>query len=139
MLAWDRSHSWVVQRYYNDRSRVKIRFEKGLPSVTELIAIRKLLPKFRDIAPASLRSLIGASGELCLEEMMSMTEVRRLVEVARRQGLVAVAEDASFVSYLPFDQTTNCAWLIENDAEALAVAKAMIAEGVPVQDVYACG
>jgi hypothetical protein len=48
-----------------------------------------------------------------------------------------VAESASFVSYLPYDRTTGCAWLIEDDAEATAIAQAMLAAGVPVQDVEA--
>jgi hypothetical protein len=98
------------------------------------MAVRKLLPEFRNIAPASLRTLIGNSGELGLEEM-PMPKACQVIEMARALGLEVAAENASFISYLPYDRTSKCAWLIEDDAEALAVAEAMIAEGVPVQDV----
>jgi hypothetical protein len=60
-----------------------------------------------------------------------------LIESATAEGLDVVAESASFTSYLPYDKTTGCAWLIENDAECQAVAEAMIAAGVPVRDVQA--
>jgi hypothetical protein len=61
----------------------------------------------------------------------------RLVEAARGAGLGVLAENVSFISYLPYDRTTGCALLIEDDAEARSVAEAMIAAGVPVQEVEA--
>jgi hypothetical protein len=134
VLAWDRSHDWVLERFWHDRTRVSILFRQGKPSVAELAAVRRCLPQLRDMAPASLRDLIGDSGELRLGEMWT-PDARRLIEAAQRQGLEVSAEDASFISYLPYDRTTRCAWLIEDDAEAAAVAQAMLAAGVPVQEV----
>jgi hypothetical protein len=64
-------------------------------------------------------------------------EAKRLIKVARAAGLSVLAENLSFISYLPYDRTTGCAWLIDNDAEARSVAEAMIAAGVPVQGVEA--
>ena len=46
-----------------------------------------------------------------------------------------LSENTSFVSYLPFDRTTSCVWLIEDDAESSEVAQAMIAAAVPVHEV----
>jgi hypothetical protein len=68
---------------------------------------------------------------------MPAPEARRVIDAVKAQGLEVVAESASFVSYLPYDRTTGCAWPIEDDAEAAAVAQAMLREGVPVQDVEA--
>jgi hypothetical protein len=68
---------------------------------------------------------------------MPTPEARSVIEAVQAQGLEVVAESASFVSYLPYDRTTGCAWLIEDDAEAAAVAPAMLQEGVPVQDIEA--
>ncbi len=136
MLSWDRSRDWVVQRYYNELTRVTIRFQRGTPSVAELLAVRRCLPQFRDTPPAALRASIGRAGFLPLGEMPTR-EARRLVEDARAAGLEVVAENASFISYLPYDRTTRCAWLIEDEAEARSVAEAMIAAGVPIQEVQA--
>jgi hypothetical protein len=132
MLSWDRSHDYVLHRFWNDLTRVTIRFGAAPPSAQEIVALRRCLPQFRNIAPAALRDQIGDSQQLSLGEL---PEARRLIEAAEAQGLAVVAECASCVSYLPYDRTTGCLWLIENDAEAAAVAEAMLREGVPVQNV----
>jgi hypothetical protein len=136
MLTWDRSHDWVLQRFWNDLTRVCIRFRQGPPSVAELVALRRCLPQFRHMAPATVRAQIGNSGVLTLG-VLPTPEARRLIETAQGEGLEIVAESASFVSFLPYDRTTGCAWLIEDDAEAAAVAQAMLAAGVPVQNIEA--
>jgi hypothetical protein len=68
---------------------------------------------------------------------MPTREALRIVKAVRVVGLVVVPESASFVSYLPYDRSTGCAWLIEDSLEARSIAEAMIAEGVPVEDVEA--
>lgn len=60
-----------------------------------------------------------------------------MIEAAQAEALEVVAESASFVSYLPYDRTTGCAWLIEDPAMAAAVARDMLDAGVPVQDIEA--
>jgi hypothetical protein len=136
MPTWDRSHDYVLQRFWNELVRVTIRFKNSSPSVAELAAIRRCLPQFRDTAPASLRKSIGDSQTLALGEMPGRL-ARQLIEILAAEGLEVVAQSASYVSYLPFDRTTGCAWLIEDEAEAMAVAKEMMAAGVPVHDIEA--
>jgi hypothetical protein len=136
MASWDRSHDWVVQRHYNDVTRVTIRFGRGAPTVADLLAVRRCLPQFRNTPPAELRALIGSTASLPLGEMPTR-EALRMVEATKAAGLEVVAVNASFISYLPYDRTTDCALLIEDEAEARSVAAAMIAAGVPVQQVEA--
>jgi hypothetical protein len=136
MLTWDRSHDYVLHRLWNDLTRVTIRFRNSPPLVHELAALRRCLPQFRDMSPRCVRETIGASQELSFAEMPT-PDARRLMEAAQAEGLEVVAQSASFVSYLPFDRTTGRAWLIEDGAEAAAVAQEMLAAGVPVQDVEA--
>jgi hypothetical protein len=88
------------------------------------------------MAPAAVRAAIGESGDLSLGDYPSPM-ARLVIDAAEAQGLQVVAERASFVSYLPFDRTTGCAWMIEDGAEAAAVAEAMLAAGVPVREVEA--
>jgi hypothetical protein len=136
MLNWDRSHDWVLQRYWNDLTRVTIQFRQGPPSVAELAALRRCLPQYRHTPPAKVRAMVPASGVLNLG-VMPTRQARELIGVAQAEGLEVVAESASFVSYLPYDRTTGCAWLIEDDVEALAVARAMQAAGISVVDIQA--
>src|SRR4051812_39916329 len=136
MLTWDRSHDYVLHRFWNDLTRVTIKFRNAPPSVQEMVAVRRCLPQLRDVVPATLRSQIGDSQQLSLGEMPT-PEARGVIEAAQAQGLDVVAESASFVSYLPYDRTTGCAWLIEDDAEAAAVARAILQDGMPVQDTEA--
>src|SRR5262245_62074562 len=134
MLTWDRTHDYVLHRVWNDLTRVTIQFRNAPPSAQELVALRRCLPQFRDIAPATLRSQIGDSRQLSLGELPG-PEARSVIEAVQAQGFDVVAESASFLSYLPYDRTTGCAWLIEDETEAAAVAQAMLQEGVPVQDI----
>jgi hypothetical protein len=134
MLAWDRTHDWELQRFWGDRTRVTIQFRQQRPSVAELASVRRCLPQYRHMAPATVRATIGESGELPLGELFT-PDALELIKAAEEQGLRVVAERASFVSYLPFDRTTGCAWLIEDEAEAAEVARAMLAAGVPVREV----
>src|SRR4051794_15606086 len=109
MLAWDRSRDWVLKRFCHDLTRLTIRFRRVPPEVTELAALRRCLPQFRDLAPATVREMIATAGALPLG-MMTSPEADRLLEILQGQGLLADAENASCVCYLPFDCTTGCAW-----------------------------
>jgi hypothetical protein len=136
MPVWDKTHDWVLIRSWNDLTRVTILFQQVPPSVAELVAIRRCLPQCRHMAPARVRAAVGEPGALPLGVLPS-PEARQLIQVAEAQGLRVVAEGASVVCCLPFDRTTGCAWLIEDEAEAVAVLQAMLAAGAPVQDVEA--
>ena len=104
MLDWDRSHDWVLRRFWNDQTCVAIRFKQSPPSFPDLIALRQCLPQFRVVAPAELRAKIGQVDMLELGTF-STREARRLLEAAQGQRFEVITEDASFVTYLPFDRT----------------------------------
>jgi hypothetical protein len=83
ILTWDRSHDWVLQRFWNDLTLVRIQFRQGSPSVAELAALRRCLPQFRHTAPATVRAMIGDSRVFELG-VLPTPEARRLIE--RAQG-----------------------------------------------------
>jgi hypothetical protein len=85
------------------------------------------------MAPAAVRETIGGRRELLLG-VFPTSEARSIVEAVREEGLEVVTADESFVSYLPEDRTDGCLWVIEDGAESQAVAKSMLAAGIPVQD-----
>ena len=136
MLDWDRSHDWILHLFRVEETRVTIRFRYNPPSVPELAALRRCLPEFRHVAPARLRARLSETGALELGNMPTR-EARPLIESALGEGLDVAVECEPRVGYVPFDRTTGCAWLIEDDGEGLAVAQDMIASGIPVQEVYA--
>ena len=136
MLAWDRSQDWELARFWHDLTRVTIQFQKDTPSVTELVAIRRCLPQFRHLPPAEVRAAIGTSGALPVGVLPS-PEARQLIRATEAAGLRAIAEGASFASYLPFNRTTSTAWLIEDAEELAQVVRAMLADRVPVRHVEA--
>src|SRR5690349_13999066 len=117
MLSWDRTHDWVLERFWHDLTRVTIQFRQAPPSVAELVAVRRCLPQFRHMAPAAVRAMIGETRVLPLGVLTS-PEARELIQTAEAEGLTVLAEGASQVSYVPFDRTTGCAWLIEDEVEA---------------------
>jgi hypothetical protein len=136
MADWNRSHDWVLQRFWNDLTRVTIRFRCERPSVVELVALRRCLPEFQNVSPRALREEIGKSGVLSLG-VLPTRQARNMIGAMQGQGLEVVAENASFASYLPLDRTCGCALLIEDDKEAESVAREMLALGIPIEDVQA--
>lgn len=46
-----------------------------------------------------------------------------------------VTKYATYIDYVPHNLTTGKAWDIREDAEARATAEAMIASGIPVQEI----
>jgi hypothetical protein len=134
VIDWDRSHDWIVERTFYNRLRVSVRFAAGKPSVAELVAVRRCFPQFANMPPQSLLTQVGHSGALEIGTFPA-TEARHSVKDAQQAGLNVVAENASYVIYVPVDRTLGCAMLIEDDGEARATAEAMIAAGVPVNPI----
>ncbi|HSV53300.1 MAG TPA: hypothetical protein VLJ57_14375 [Burkholderiaceae bacterium] len=65
-------------------------------------------------------------------------EGRRIVKALELQGLVVEERASNEVSYLPFNESTKMALLIDEDEElAAAVNQKALAAGVVVRDVEA--
>jgi phosphatidylserine/phosphatidylglycerophosphate/cardiolipin synthase-like enzyme len=134
MLEWDRTHDWVVHCFESDRAELTVLFDGARPALRELAALRRCLPEFRDLPPATARARAGADGRLALGELPG-PEARRLSDDLRRAGLRAELRNTSAVTYLPLDRTTGAALIVEDDAEARRLAEQMIRAGVPVERV----
>lgn len=132
MADWDRTHDWELIRIFQDLTRVTISFKAAVPSLPELAAIRRCLPQFQHMPPAALLSAIGGAGVLPLG-VLPTPEARELIRTTEAAGLRVMGEGASEVGYLPFDRTTGCGMLIEDDEEADKVTREMLAAGVPVR------
>jgi hypothetical protein len=133
MFDWDRSHDWEVQRVWHDRTHVTIKLKQIPPSVKELASLRRCVPQLRKMTPRTARAAVSETGTFSLG-MMPTPEALKFISEAEAQGLHIVAERTTIVSYLPYDRTDDCAWLIEDDSEARAIADSMIKSGVPVRE-----
>ncbi|MCC7423420.1 MAG: hypothetical protein IT428_24350 [Planctomycetaceae bacterium] len=134
MHDWDRSHSWIVHRCNYRQSRVVIHFVAETPSVSELMAVRRAIPEFRDTSPAALRSMIGSTGVL-RTKTMNPNDVKSALRLALSQNLTATEEDMSYSELVPYDKTEDVDLVLDDKEEMRAVAEAMIAAGIKVKDL----
>lgn len=106
-------------------------FENERASVQEIIAVRKLVEKFRNQPVSKVKAEIGMLKELDLG-VLSSTETHSFCEKASSLNLNVVVTNASFTSYLPINQKTNIALIIENDALADLISQKMLDSGIPI-------
>ena len=86
--------------------RLKIKCSGKRPSVSELLAIRKLLEQHRQGPPAELRSVIKDTGELDLGNI-APARATEIVNRANDLGLHIIATDVSVTNYLPINRATK--------------------------------
>jgi hypothetical protein len=127
---WDRSHEWVVRRIHRCLCEINAVLNES-DLIRQLVALRKLSPKYRDVPPAEMRNRI-IKGRLPLGSFNSV-DSKRIRDEAAVLGLQLEMIDASTVGFLPYDKTTKMVWLIEDDAVAARIAHEMIAAGATVE------
>ena len=130
---WDGSEDWVLSKHMHRAMRLKIKCSGKRPSVSELLAIRKLLEQHRQGPPAELRSVIKDTGELDLGNI-APARATEIVNRANDLGLHIIATDVSVTSYLPINRATKDAMLIDDDELNERVVQEMLKRGVPVID-----
>ena len=132
---WDRSHEWVIERWWKKRAVVTIKFRGEGPSAAELYALRRCLPEFQHVAPMAVRNSIGNVSRFEMAELEER-EARQVAETLARAGFSLDVVVRSVVHHLPIDRTMQVAWLIEDWApDRDEMIRQMIAEGVPIVDV----
>jgi len=131
---WDGSERWVVDRYFEDETVVRIFFSAGRPTVREVVAIRKLLPEYRDLPPGEVVRRLGSTGSMTVDAM-STARAGELTEHARLLGLVTETIDASHIGYMPIrlndEGQPDLMRKYEDDEVARRVCERMLREGVP--------
>ena len=135
MDTWKRDEDWEVLRTRHDRARVLVTIDPD-HRPGQLAALRRIVPVMRAMPPSQLIERIDVHGQIDLGEMPG-GEAYRIETELRNTGITASREDASVVSFLPFNRTHQMAWLIEDPKEAERIAKEMIAEGVEVTETEA--
>ncbi len=100
----------------------------------DLRALRVCIPELSAVPPAALVGRMSSNSILPIG-VFGLAEGEKLAEQLRAARLSVLAVPRSEISYLKIDQTTNSAWIVEDETESREIAEQMIAEGVPVIDV----
>ena len=134
--VWDGSQpGWVLVRSARSASSLKALFGDGGVTVKNVQALRRTLPHFASMsAQAAIQSLFGLTAvELGTFEGR---EARRIVRALKSEGLTVQETGATEFGYLPFNELTKSALLIDEDTElASAVVQQALASGIPVRHV----
>lgn len=136
MATWNRDEEWVLQRFRDDRAKLRVTLSNGVPLSRQLADLRRCFPPLQLISPAKLQERIGPSGIIDLGEMAG----REAIAIANRLqqcGIHCEREAKSVVNYLPVNKTRKVAWIIEDPQEADAIIREMISAGVPIEDTEA--
>lgn len=136
MIDWDRTHDWEIQCIYWEQAQLTIRFRGAVPSIAEIVALRRNVSEFRHRPPAEIREMLGATGRFVLAEAAGR-DARQLRTELERDGLTVQLENTSRTEYTLFDRTSNAIWRIEDPALAAETVAAMRAAGVPVVTIEA--
>jgi hypothetical protein len=128
---WDGTDTWTLHVSYHSRVELKIAFNSEHPTVTEIIAVRKLLEEYRHMPVHQLKEKIGNSKVLSIGEY-STSEAEPITLNASKLGLSVMEKDSSRTEYLPYDQENQLALLIDNDELSEQIIKKMLEAGVPI-------
>jgi hypothetical protein len=95
--------------------------------------MREVFEELRALPASAVWAATHGRESLALQQQFSLIDGPRLVEEARNRGLRVEVLRSDTVSYLPYNETTKAARIIEDDAVAAAVASRMKLEGVRVR------
>ena len=130
---WDGSDpGWTIQQRDESRARVSVVFETDSPSVNELKKLRQVFPTYRDVLPSTLKASLQGRNEYEIGDFKS-SEVHEMASNCDEVGLVLRIEVYHSKTYLPVNEITSIALIIEDDDLAKAVAEHAIERGLPVR------
>ena len=128
---WDGSETgWTLQVTRSRTSRVTFVFSEAGPSSREVIALRQLLPEFRDRPTSEVWARLKRCPTYTCEATLFGLETHQLLRRAVEFGLRTEAVTTHHVHYLPIRD--GCALTIEDDHLSKCAAENMIRAGVPL-------
>ena len=130
---WDGSEQWVLLKVEQHLTRLTLRFTTKEPSISEIQAVRRLLPQYQQLPPAQVKAILGDCGEFELP-LLPRAEAEKLSAQAKELDLCPKSVDASYTGYSPFCPVNRSVCMIEGDALAAQVYRRMLDSGVPVVD-----
>lgn len=132
----DPNDAWVLLRINRQALLLTVKFPAEGPTLREVAAMRSVVPEFGAMPPSEAFAALKGRAEVSLGKFESK-EGRRLVERCKQHGLNIEVVDQDESGYLPFNEKTNMALVIEDDALAEQVCQEALTRGVRVKHVEA--
>ena len=124
------SGDWELHSSHQSSARVVFEFEDDRPNAKELLAVRALLPRFRDSSMTLLKEEVGSAPEYLAGDFGGI-EAHQLDNAAQARGLKTRVESTSETRYLAVNKEGH-ALLIEDDELARLAHDEMKSRGVPI-------
>ena len=132
---WDGSSSgWVLLRVNRQVTSLSIRFSNSEPNLHEMAALRRALPAFAKLPVSEVRSILK-NRQIFDLGMFESREACGMAHSCRAQNLEVIERATDASSYLPFNEVTKQALIIEDNDLNRAVCDEAIRNGVPVKHI----
>ncbi|WP_398491644.1 hypothetical protein [Variovorax sp.] len=132
---WDGTEpSWVLLQVHRQTSTLAVLFEEPGASLLEIQTLRRVVPEFAALSAQQAVLQLRGRWRIDLGEM-EFREARRLIERLRDCRLRVEKQTLDRGGYLPFNEVSKMALLIENEVESRAVAAEALRQGIPVRQV----
>jgi len=134
---WEQPNDgWVLLRINRQAVALTVRFPAEGPSLRHVAAMRSAIPEFRAMNPSQAFAALRGKVEIPLGEFDSR-ESRLLSQKCKEHGLLLEAVTLDKSGYLPFNEKTNMALIIEDGAIANMVCQEAIVQGIQVRQLEA--
>lgn len=132
---WDGSQpDWVLLRINRQVVSIMITFGVDGPTLKEVAAIRAAIPSFAAMRPVETLSALKGKSRLPLGDFEAR-EGRHIEMACRRRGLTVESKPLDATRYLPFNEKSQQALLIEDHELATAVCSAALEHGIRVRQI----
>jgi hypothetical protein len=130
---WNGSEpGWVVVRHTEDRVTLQVLFSSGGPAISEVKALRAVIPALARRPAAEVLATLKGKQEFSLPELESGA-ARKLRAQCEALGLRVASQGYQAVSYSLINEITKTFLLIEDAATCEAVAEEAVKRGLPVR------
>ena len=128
---WDGSENWGLIQYNASLTKLEVHFVSDVPTVAEIIALRKLIPEYRNLPLKEIKLKLGSSGYLLLGTF-SGHEAISIYYRGINLNLDMERHDVSTIYYQIIEQATETVLTIENKDLERRIAQTMLEHGIPI-------
>ena len=127
---------WVLLRVHRQGLSLTLVFNADGPSLKDIAAVRASVPEYGDMPLSEAFASLKRKGSVSLGTFAAR-EGKRLAEKCRGQSLHVEESVVDKLSYMPFNERTREALVIEDDVLAEQVCQAALLNGIRVAHVEA--
>ncbi|MDQ0038077.1 hypothetical protein J2W30_005864 [Variovorax boronicumulans] len=132
---WDGTEpGWTLLKIHRSMTSVAVLFDERGPSIQEIQALRGAVPSFSTMSAQQAVQQLRESRRVDLGELDTRA-ARKLVKDLKDRGLRVEERSVDLTGYMPFNEISKRALVIEGEAMAKEVAAEGLRRGLPVRHV----